>query len=210
MGGKNEDMNWKNGEYQPKQKRADEKKRHILDTALELFSAHGFHGTTAKAIASEAGVATGSFYRYFRDKKAAFMAVCLRMEEELGGRMFEFGWQMRQEKHSEQEILASMIRFAVTGHHRNKAFHREVLAMQILDPDVAAWTRAREKRLLGALLRFLEPMRSSYRVQDLEAAVELIYYAIEEVCHRAVLFDSPVGEERLVKALQEMLTGYLF
>jgi AcrR family transcriptional regulator len=203
-------MNWKDGEYQPKQRRANEKKHRILDAALELFSAHGFHGTTAKAIASEAGVATGSFYRYFRDKKAAFMAVCLRMEEELGGSIFDFGRQMRQEDHSEQEIIASMIRFAVAGHHRNKAFHREVLAMQILDPDVAAWTRAREERLLSALSEFLHPMHSSYRVQDLEAAVELIYYAIEEVSHRAVIFDSPVGEERLVKALQEMLLRYLF
>ena len=203
-------MNWKNGEYQPKQKRADEKKRRILDAALELFSVYGFHGTTAKAIASEAGVATGSFYRYFRDKKAVFLAVCLRMEEELGGRIFEFGRQMREEYHSEQEILTSMIRFAVAGHHRNKAFHREVLAMQILDTDVAAWTRSREERLLSALSGFLQPMHSSYHVKDLEAAVELIYYAIEEVCHRAVLFDSPVGEERLVKGLQEMLLRYLF
>ena len=82
--------------------------------------------------------------------------------------------------------------------------------MQILEPAVAAWTRAREERLLSALLEFLQPMHSSYRVQDLEAAAELIYYAIEEVCHRAVLFDSSVGEERLVKALQEMLRRYLF
>lgn len=203
-------MNWKKGEYQPKQKRADEKKRQILDAALELFSTYGFHGTTAKAIASEAGVATGSFYRYFKDKKAVFMAVCLRMEEELGGCLFEFGWQMRKEGHSEQKILTSMIHFAVIGHQRNRAFHREILAMQILDPDVAAWTREREDRVLCALSDFLQPMQSSYRVRDLEAAVELTYYAIEEVCHRAVLFDSPVGEERLVQALQEMLQRYLF
>lgn len=203
-------MNWKNGEYQPKQKRADEMKRRILDSALHLFSTHGFHGTTAKAIASKAGVATGSFYRYFRDKKAAFMAVCQLMEEEIGGRIFEYGRQMRQADHPEQDILASMVHFAVTGHHRNRAFHREVLAMQILDPDVAAWTRAREDRILSALSEFLQPVQSSYRVKDLDAAVELIYYAIEEVCHRAVIFDSPVGEERLVKALQEMLQRYLF
>jgi AcrR family transcriptional regulator len=31
-------MNWKNGEYQPKQQRADEKKRRLLDAGLELFS----------------------------------------------------------------------------------------------------------------------------------------------------------------------------
>ena len=98
-------MSWNNGEYQPKQKRSDEKKRLILDAALKLFSDHGFHGTTAKAIAAEAGVATGSFYRYFKDKKAVFMGVCLRMEEEIGSGVFDFGNQMRQQKCPEREIL---------------------------------------------------------------------------------------------------------
>jgi AcrR family transcriptional regulator len=203
-------MTWKNGEYHPKQKRADERKGRILDAALELFGTRGFHGTTAKAIAARAGVATGSFYRYFRDKKAAFMAVCLRMEEQFGGQIFEFGQQMRHNGHSEREILSSLIRFSVVAHHQNKAFHREVLAMQIMDPGVAAWTREREKRLLAALLEFLRPMRSSYRIQDLETAAELVYCITEEVSHRAVLFDSPVGEERLVRELQDMLLRYLF
>ena len=138
-------MTWKNGEYLPKQKRADEKKFRILDAALSLFGTKGFHGTTAKAIAAEAGVATGSFYRYFRDKKAVFMAVCMRMEAELGGKIFQFGRQMRAEGRSEPEVLTALVHFAVTGHQQNKAFHREVLAMQIMDPDVAAWNRAREK-----------------------------------------------------------------
>jgi hypothetical protein len=132
------------------------------------------------------------------------------MEEEFGGRLFEFGRKLRREGRPEQEILSSLVSFAVTGHHRNRAFHREVLAMQILDPDVAAWTREREKRLLGGLLNFLQARRSSYRVRDLEAAAEMIYYITEEVSHRAVLFDSPVGEDRLVGALQDMLLQYMF
>lgn len=203
-------MNWKDGEYQPKQKRADEKKQLLLDAALELFGTHGFHGTTAKNIAAKAGVATGSFYRYFRDKKAVFMAVCQRMEAELGGRILEFGEQMRQKGHSEQEVLASLIRFSVAAHHHNGDFHREVLAMQIMDPDVAAWTSQREGRVIGKLMEFLRPMAASFTVNDLEAATELVYYSIEEVCHRIMFFDSPVGEERLISALQEMLRRYLF
>ena len=67
-----------------------------------------------------------------------------------------------------------------------------------------------KKRLLDALQSFLAPMIADYRVHDLAAATELIYYAIEEVSHRAILFDSPVGEERLVRALQDMLVRYLF
>jgi AcrR family transcriptional regulator len=203
-------MTWENREYTPKQQRADEKKGCILDAALELFSARGYHGTTAKAIAARAGVATGSFYRYFRDKKAAFMAVCLRMEAALGGQIFESGLQMRQAGHSEKEILTALVHFTITGHGKHRAFHREVLAMQIMDADVAVWSRMREERLLAALLEFLRPMQAAFRVRDLEAAAELIYYTIEEVSHRAVLFDSPVGQERLIAALQDMLLQYLF
>jgi len=198
------------GEYHPKQKRADQKKSRLLDAALELFSSEGYHGATAKAIAAQAGVATGSFYRYFRDKKVVFMAICLRMEEKLGGRIFELGAQMRSEGRPEREVLAELIRFAVAGHEHHKAFHREVLALQIQDPDVAAWCRRREARLVAALLAFLQPMRSSYRVDDLEAAAEMVYYAIEETAHRAVIFDSPLGQERLIGELQDMLTRYLF
>jgi AcrR family transcriptional regulator len=203
-------MNWKNGEYQPKQKRADEKKTRILDAALTLFSTKGYHGTTAKAIAAEAGVATGSFYRYFRDKKAAFLAVYQLMGEEFGGRVFEYGQRMRQEGQSERDILMSMVGYAVAAHRRHRDFHREVLAMQIMDPDVAALTGKREARVRSDLLAFLEPMRDSYRPEDLEAAVELIYYSIEEVAHRSVIFESPVGEDRLSRGLQEMLVRYMF
>ena len=203
-------MTWKDGEYQPKQKRADEKKNRILDAALELFSSQGYHGTTAKAIAAQARVATGSFYRYFRDKKAVFMAVCLRIEDEFGGSIFEMGRNMRAEGRSEQDIQLSLIDYAVKGHRHNQAFHREVLAMQIRDPDVAAWTRQREGRQRAALLTFLEPKRSHYRIHDLEAAADLIYYVTEEVSHRAILFEASVGEVRLLQALQDMLSRYLF
>ncbi len=203
-------MNWTDGEYHPRQKRSEEKKSRILDAALELFASQGFHGTTAKAIAARAGVATGSFYRYFRDKKTVFLAVCARMEQRLGGSIFHYGEQLRQEGRPEREILASLVHFAVTAHHRHRDFQREVLAMQIMDPDLAAWAREREQRLLDTLLAFLSAGRANYRVEDLPAAAELVLYSIEEISHRCALFDSPIGEERLVRELQDMLNRYLF
>lgn len=203
-------MTWENGEYHPKQKRADEKKMRILDASLELFGTRGFHATTAKDIAAKAGVATGTFYRCFLDKKAAFMAVCQRMEHEIGDRLFEYGLQMRREGRSEKDILKTLISSAVAAHRGNKAFHREVIAMQITDPEIASWARQREQRMISTLLDFLWSSRSTYRTRDLEAAAETVLYTIEEVSHRAVIFDSHAGEERLVSELQDMLTRYLF
>jgi len=45
-----------------------EKRQEILKAALELITAHGFHGAPIAAIAQRAGVGAGTIYRYFATK----------------------------------------------------------------------------------------------------------------------------------------------
>lgn len=49
-------------------------RRRILDAALHLISERGYNGATTAEIARRAGVAEGTIYRYFRDKKELFVA----------------------------------------------------------------------------------------------------------------------------------------
>lgn len=53
----------------PKQARAQQKKQALLSSGYQLFIENGYENTTAKEIAAHAGVATGTFYRYFSDKR---------------------------------------------------------------------------------------------------------------------------------------------
>ena len=54
----------------------EEKTYHrILQAALKLFSAKGYDGTTTKDLASAAGVAEGTLFRYFPNKKAILIEV---------------------------------------------------------------------------------------------------------------------------------------
>ncbi|MFO7984477.1 MAG: TetR/AcrR family transcriptional regulator [Desulfatiglandaceae bacterium] len=46
-----------------------DKRRAIIEAALDLIAANGFHGTPTSKIAAKAGVGTGSLYRYFKDKE---------------------------------------------------------------------------------------------------------------------------------------------
>jgi AcrR family transcriptional regulator len=62
--------------------KAEETRTKILDTALRLFRERGFPQTTMREIASEAGVATGAAYYYFRSKDELVMAFYLRTAEE--------------------------------------------------------------------------------------------------------------------------------
>lgn len=50
-------------------KRTGNKERAILDAAVEVFAEHGYHGAQMARIAEAAGVANGTVYLYFRNKK---------------------------------------------------------------------------------------------------------------------------------------------
>jgi len=49
-----------------------ERRQQILTVAREVFARRGYHQTTVDDIVVEAGVARGTFYLYFEDKRAVF------------------------------------------------------------------------------------------------------------------------------------------
>jgi AcrR family transcriptional regulator len=54
----------------PAARRAD-----LLDAARRIFAARGYHDTTVEDITRAAGVAKGTFYLYFQEKRAIFLAI---------------------------------------------------------------------------------------------------------------------------------------
>src|SRR3954453_1910288 len=61
--------------FVPKQERAQQKRNALIQSGQALFHAKGYEHTTAKEIAAHAGVATGTFYRYFSDKRQLLMSL---------------------------------------------------------------------------------------------------------------------------------------
>src|SRR5215467_7095021 len=53
----------------------------ILDAATKVFAEKGFHPTTIKDIAREAGIADGTIYIYFENKTALMLGILDRMNE---------------------------------------------------------------------------------------------------------------------------------
>lgn len=54
---------------QPKTPKAEKTRAVIAEAAMRLFQEHGYEATTMRAIAREAGVATGNAYYYFSSKE---------------------------------------------------------------------------------------------------------------------------------------------
>ncbi len=55
----------------------------IEQAALRLFTRQGFHGTSVREIADEAGISLGNIYNYFPTKEALFASLAKRYEDRM-------------------------------------------------------------------------------------------------------------------------------
>ena len=67
----------------------DDKRRRILDAALPVFAAKGYHGTAVPDVAEAAGVGTGTLYRYFANKEALVNEVYRDAKQQLGAALLD-------------------------------------------------------------------------------------------------------------------------
>ncbi|MEL7333680.1 MAG: helix-turn-helix domain-containing protein, partial [Cyanobacteria bacterium J06560_2] len=58
--------------------REEETQERILKAAQKLFARRGYGGTTTRDLAQEAGVAEGTLFRHFENKKAILIEVATR------------------------------------------------------------------------------------------------------------------------------------
>src|SRR5512147_1605125 len=57
------------------QQRSEETRSRILESALKLFSNHGYNKASVDDICTEAGISKGAFYHHFESKQALFLAL---------------------------------------------------------------------------------------------------------------------------------------
>jgi len=108
----------------------------ILDAAAELFTKHGFGGTSIEAIAAHAGIGKLTLYRRFADKDVLFQAVALRMAEQSRAELAKFA----EGEGGAEEILIATGRhlLAIILSPQSIAFHRILFAEAARLPELCA------------------------------------------------------------------------
>ncbi|MZP29176.1 TetR family transcriptional regulator [Heliobacterium undosum] len=56
-------------------KKPEERRRELIEAALELFQSQGYGNTTVEAVIRKTGIAKGTFYHYFQSKEDILAAV---------------------------------------------------------------------------------------------------------------------------------------
>lgn len=57
------------------QQRSEETRTKILESAIKLFSIHGYNKASVDDICKEAGISKGAFYHHFKSKQELFLAL---------------------------------------------------------------------------------------------------------------------------------------
>ncbi len=130
--------------------RGDRRRRQILDAAARVFAERGYHRTTVRDVAREAGIADGTIYLYFTSKQELLLALIAQL-----GRVAERQADMAE--HAEMDVRS----FSRTYMTRRFADVREVhrLFAAVL-PEILADTELREG--------FSERVAEAYAAADAE------------------------------------------
>lgn len=190
----------------------------LLAAAAELFAEKGFDDTQTPDIAERAGVSVGTFYRYFSDKRQAFIELIKNHLQEsydsvmgnLTPELFSATRTPKDRRATVEQVIE--ILFAHTA--QNPPLHRVFLALSLRDEEVAQLRVDYEERGRQALALLLEQVVSRDRIADPLAAAEVMGVAAQEVALATIGMHGaargPEHAQALRSALTDMLYRYVF
>lgn len=180
--------------------RADE----LLDAATAVFRRQGVPGTTVADIATEAGVAKGTFYLYFESREQLVGALKSRFVDELLTRVGAFGVQIGVE---DWWVLADRFVASMVDHLIERRDLIVVLASEASGPgasEVFADAQRRVDEFIAAGLR-AGIAAGAYATSDPDVMATLLQHAIAGSVEHHLLYDVDVERERLVEGAQELV-----
>lgn len=196
----------------PQQERSRRTRQRILEAAAESFEALGYDETTTAEIARRAGIAVGSVYDYFRDKRVILLEILhdtnARVAQLVVNGLEPGSWRDADPRESVRTLL-------------DLVFHSRTLqpgVQRILwerffkDPEFRAAMEATEDRVRGAIAELLRVLRAEgrTRIADADSAAFVVHLSAEWIASRLVLGGAHVESGAAVDAATEMIARYLF
>jgi TetR/AcrR family transcriptional regulator len=106
---------------------AGDRRRQLLDAALELFSRKGFDGATTKEIASAAGVTEAIIFRHFPSKQALYTAVLDSKAESCRHEEWMGEIQNHMNRNDDAGVLRTLAEAILESYRQDARFERILL-----------------------------------------------------------------------------------
>lgn len=188
-----------------------ERRQRILQHARDVFAKHGYHAAKIDDIVTAAGVARGTFYLYFEDKRAIFEEIVDRTFARLGMSIMRVDTEHPNRSVGEQ--VRDNIRAIV------HALLEDPATTKILLSDAVGLDPAFDRKLISFYEetgKMLESSLADGQERGIVAAGDTRMFAImtlgalKEILYQVTMRGLDYPEDRIVEQLYGFLcTGYL-
>lgn len=188
----------------PKQQRGLETKKKIKQAAFRLFSKKGIHGTNSKEIAEKAGVSTGSFYAYFKDKKQLLLEIL----EDFLNQIYMIVWKdlgSYSPDRLTRDDIQSIVTNVFKAYDLAPRFLSQTHALRYSDPEINRVYERERQREVAQILTLITGNHERLHVRDPFAVAIIVHNAVEHVAHTAKFIGPEIEESRLIEAMTDLL-----
>jgi AcrR family transcriptional regulator len=119
----------------------------LITAAASQFNRFGYHGTDSNTIAKEAGYATGTFYKHFRDKREIFFAAYERWLLAEWKEVEDLLSQMLKPGETAKQLVDLSIKF----HTEWRGLRASLMELVFSDPVARKYFRAQRRRQLDLM-----------------------------------------------------------
>jgi AcrR family transcriptional regulator len=196
----------------PQQARSRRTLERVFQAALECFETHGFDATTTAMIAARAGIAVGTVYSYFPDKRE----ILLELIDTRIAQRAHFGiaeldpsnWGDRTPREVAHSLIETFIRTAVI----QPGVQRIMWERYFKDPEMQRRMAAMREQTRAAVSCFLELLdkRGQLAPIDREMASYVIVNAVQWNSTMAHTEGTPEHRAAVARAMSQMVERYLF
>ncbi|MBY0399403.1 TetR/AcrR family transcriptional regulator [Myxococcota bacterium] len=198
----------------PVQARSRATRQRVMKAAIACFERHGFEETTTAMIAERAGVAVGSVYNYFHDKRALILELLDETHRDLADPVIAgldpARWRGRTDPRA---LVRKLIDAVFRSQSLRPGIQRILWARYFKDPDFVPPFEAIRERLEAAIVAFLEAVDEQGLCRadlDRRIAPFVILNAVQWNATQAYFHGDPRFVARAARATTELVERYVF
>ncbi|HTB11702.1 MAG TPA: helix-turn-helix domain-containing protein [Bryobacteraceae bacterium] len=165
---------------------APDRRKQLIEAAMDLFSRKGFAGTTTKEIALAAGVSEAIIFRHFATKRDLYTAIIEHNIHSAGAKQVLAEIEACMKRRDDEGLFRLIAKEVIEEHRRDARFERLMLHASLEGHELATIYRREFGLPIFATLRaYLDRRQRSGALRHIDSAAMIVaiagmanYYAL--------------------------------
>jgi TetR/AcrR family transcriptional regulator len=165
---------------------ASDRRRQLIEAAMDLFSRKGFAGTTTKEIALAAGVSEAIIFRHFATKRDLYTAIIEHNIHSAGAQEVLAGIEACMQRRDDEGLFRLIAKEMIEGHRKDARFEKLMMHASLEGHELAAiYRREFGLPMFTTLRAYLDRRQRSGALRHIDSGAMIVaiagmanYYAL--------------------------------